>query len=310
MGHGHSDLPARAEAGPSLCAVSVGESIDVRVGAVGCMADIEPLLAAASAPTPGADFVLVLLLPGEIAPVEAIRAWSWLDDARHTLVLTSRASDRPPWGAVAPTAVSPPHPADPRGRVLIEPDAERAVIGGLQSLHAADAFWIVAVGGGDQEVTDLRAALTRGIMWRAAWDEPENGAFHRSARGPDGAPVAAPDMVRTGVRRVVGVDIFIESALSPTALGRSLEELAAESPLRLKMISNRGTMVYPTTGAITDCVDHWRCRFVLRANDENLADSALLGLLQRVAAQHRWMHLEKLAEFDGATGFTKAQGED
>jgi len=29
-----------------------------------------------------------------------------------------------------------------------------------------------------------------------------------------------------------------------------------------------------------------------------------------VAAEHRWMHLEKLQEFDGALGFTMAQGED
>jgi len=25
---------------------------------------------------------------------------------------------------------------------------------------------------------------------------------------------------------------------------------------------------------------------------------------------HRWMHLEKLQEFDGAAGYTRAQGED
>ena len=120
----------------------------------------------------------------------------------------------------------------------------------------------------------------------------------------------APDLVKTRTRRVLGVDIFVESSLSPDALGRSLEELAAESPLKLKMISNRGTMVYPATGAITDCVDHWRCRFVLRSSAEDLADSVLLALLQRVASQHRWMHLEKLAELDGSLGFTKAQGED
>ena len=121
---------------------------------------------------------------------------------------------------------------------------------------------------------------------------------------------AAPDLVKTRARRVLGVDIFIESPLSPDALGKSLEELAAESPLKLKMISNRGTMVYPATGAITDCVDHWRCRFVLRSSAADLADSVLLGLLQRVASRHRWMHLEKLAELDGAIGFTRAQGED
>jgi isocitrate dehydrogenase len=33
-------------------------------------------------------------------------------------------------------------------------------------------------------------------------------------------------------------------------------------------------------------------------------------LAQRLAVKHRWMHLEKLQEFDGKPAFTKAQGED
>lgn len=76
------------------------------------------------------------------------------------------------------------------------------------------------------------------------------------------------------------------------------------------MISNRGTRVYPPTGALTACVDHWRCRFLLRDGDGDLGDAQILDLLQRVSARHRWMHIEKLNEFDGALGFTKAQGED
>jgi isocitrate dehydrogenase len=120
----------------------------------------------------------------------------------------------------------------------------------------------------------------------------------------------APDHVRPGQRRVVGVDIFVESSLAPDALGQSLERLAAEAPVKLKMISNRGTKVYPATGAITDCVDHWRCRFILREAAGDLEDPAIFALLQRIAAHHRWMHVEKLNEFDGSSGFTMAQGED
>ncbi|HLW78056.1 MAG TPA: isocitrate dehydrogenase, partial [Terriglobia bacterium] len=80
------------------------------------------------------------------------------------------------------------------------------------------------------------------------------------------------------------------------------------------MISNRGTKVYPSAGAITDCVDHWFCRFIARSSDgagsAGLNDEQMLGLLGRIAAHHRWTHLEKLHEFEGEAGFTKAQGED
>ena len=76
------------------------------------------------------------------------------------------------------------------------------------------------------------------------------------------------------------------------------------------MISNRGTKVYPLTGAMTDCVNHWRCRFVLNDASGTVTDETILALLTRVGAHYRWMHVEKLPEFDGAAGFTRAQGED
>ncbi len=120
----------------------------------------------------------------------------------------------------------------------------------------------------------------------------------------------APDFVKPRKRRVIGIDIFVESALSAEAIGKSVEHLALDTPVKLKMISNRGTKVYPPTGAMTDCVDHWRCRFVLRDAGGDLDDSTVFDLLRRIAAQYRWMHVEKLQEFDGVSGFTMAQGED
>ena len=121
---------------------------------------------------------------------------------------------------------------------------------------------------------------------------------------------SARDYVRPKSRRTIGGDVFVESPVSPDELGKSLEAVAEGSPLRLKMISNRGTKVYPSTGGITDCVDHWRCRFVLRDGDASLADASLLELVSKIAAKHRWMHIEKLEELDGEAGFTRAQGED
>ena len=120
----------------------------------------------------------------------------------------------------------------------------------------------------------------------------------------------ARDYVRPKSRRTIGADVFVESPISPDELGKSLEAVAEGSLLRLKMISNRGTKVYPSIGGITDCVDHWRCRFVLRDGAATLADAGLLELVGKIAAKHRWMHIEKLEELDGEAGFTRAQGED
>ena len=121
---------------------------------------------------------------------------------------------------------------------------------------------------------------------------------------------AAPDFVHVAKRRTIGADIFLESGLSPDELGRNLDRLSETSPLRLKMISNRGTKVYSDNGAMTDCVDQWRCRFVLRDVEADLSDETLAAHLVRVGSAHRWMHIEKLQEFDGIAAYSLAQGED
>lgn len=118
------------------------------------------------------------------------------------------------------------------------------------------------------------------------------------------------DIVKVKTRRVVGLDFFVESALSPEELGKSVESIVTEGPATLKMISNRGTKVYPLAGAITDCTDQYRCRFVAKDKDGDLSDAEIFALMQKVAAKHLWAHVEKLQEFDGVAGYTKAQGED
>ncbi|OYT73537.1 MAG: isocitrate dehydrogenase [Chloracidobacterium sp. CP2_5A] len=120
----------------------------------------------------------------------------------------------------------------------------------------------------------------------------------------------APDVVKARTRRTVGADIFVETSQLPEQLGPALEALAEGAALKLKMISNRGTKVYPSVGAMTDCVDHYRCRFIGRDAASEVTDAQILELTQRIGAQYRWMHIEKLPEFDGEAGYTKAQGED
>jgi isocitrate dehydrogenase len=121
---------------------------------------------------------------------------------------------------------------------------------------------------------------------------------------------ADPVSVKPRTRRVVGADIFVETGHLPNVLGPTLEGLTGDSPLKLKMISNRGTQVYPDKGTMIDCVDHYRCRFVQREVNGEVNDSHLLDLMNRIAGKYRWVHVEKLQEFDGQPGYTKAQGED
>jgi isocitrate dehydrogenase len=117
-------------------------------------------------------------------------------------------------------------------------------------------------------------------------------------------------MVRPAVRRVAGLDVFVEFGGTPDELGTSMQRLVENSPVKLKIVDNRGTRVFPATGTPTDCVDAWRCRFFTRDSSAGLSDADLLTLLSRLAEEHRFTHIEKLHEFDGAPAYSKAQGED
>jgi isocitrate dehydrogenase len=108
----------------------------------------------------------------------------------------------------------------------------------------------------------------------------------------------------------VGLDVFLESALSASELGASLMELTGDTRLSLKMVSSRGTKVFPPTGAITDTLDHWRARFITKEQPGDLSDEDVYQLLTRISRRHAWMHIEKLQEFDGELAFTRDQGED
>jgi isocitrate dehydrogenase len=120
----------------------------------------------------------------------------------------------------------------------------------------------------------------------------------------------APDYVKPQSRAVVGLDVFVESPLTAAELGASLMELTHDTRLSLKMISSRGTKVFPPTGAMTETGDHFRCRFVIKEAPGDLPDEDVNQLLARISRRHSWMHIEKLQEFDGELGFTRDQGEN
>jgi isocitrate dehydrogenase len=131
-----------------------------------------------------------------------------------------------------------------------------------------------------------------------------------------GKPIIIPKMSPSPVtvvpehREIIGTDIFVESDEFPATLGPRVEALAAQSPLRLKMISSRGTKVYPDGNPNIDVVDQYRCRFVRRDDATVVDHSVIRDLLARIDAEIPWCHVELLQHFDGQPSYTKAQGED
>jgi isocitrate dehydrogenase len=116
---------------------------------------------------------------------------------------------------------------------------------------------------------------------------------------------AADTYARIG-RRVVGVDVMIETDLEVAALAAALEGVAGPA-LRLEMLTSRGTKVWPGE-SVGDPVRWFTGRFVARGTDEP-AEADIVALLARIGERHRWTQVARLQTFDGEEGFTKAAGQ-
>lgn len=106
----------------------------------------------------------------------------------------------------------------------------------------------------------------------------------------------------------IGVDIGINFEGSPDDLAAKINACVNDN-LKLHMISNRGTKVWPDGAPETFCADNWRLRF-LSDNGEHVKTSQVLALMNRM--NESGLNFTKsvmLHNFDGEAGFTVAQGE-
>ena len=187
-------------------------------------------------------------------------------------------------------------------------------LGEMKAAEAVENALFVTLEDGKALTTDIAGpsgvgtkAFTREVianLGRAPKSYPKRE--HRRLKMPRVAVARS-----TAKIRVVGLDVFVATAENPATFGPRVEAAVAGLPLKLAQISSRGAKVYPGDAGLTpDLSDCLRLRF--RAVDPALSvkEPALLELLARLAPCAPWVHVEKLAEFDGKLAFTKDQGED
>jgi isocitrate dehydrogenase len=191
---------------------------------------------------------------------------------------------------------------------------EDAVLVTLEEGHATTQD-LVRQTGGDVDTATSTTGFTDAVIANLGRGPATLRARRAGATGgvPTIAPRPAwsygPDHYAAIDRRTIGLDIFIETESDALRLGPELDGLAANSPFELRFIESRGTKVYPSVGLSSDGVRLLRARFVTRDGGA-AADADLLSLQGRVAEREPgWTHVEKLHVFNGADGFTKAQGE-
>ena len=113
-------------------------------------------------------------------------------------------------------------------------------------------------------------------------------------------------------KELVGVDVFVDwrgDNRDADEIGDRLLNNASTDRLKLKLISNRGVLVYPGGLPETFKTDHWRCRFV-NPSGEICNNSDVIELLQSVQAEgFDFIKTEHLYHFDGERGYSLSQGE-
>jgi len=99
--------------------------------------------------------------------------------------------------------------------------------------------------------------------------------------------------------KLVGVDVYVQHHGLPPISNKI-------GKFKLHTISNRGTKVYP--GEMPDIllVDWHHCRFF---SDSEIHENDICELISEISKNFKWIHIEKIFEFDGKPAFSKSQGE-
>lgn len=114
--------------------------------------------------------------------------------------------------------------------------------------------------------------------------------------------IAPPEPKKT----LEGVDVFLDwNKGDADALGNALQGVNGDG-LSLKVISTRGSKVWPEGMVDTTGTRNWRCRYV----GEQPTHQQIVSLLQRLNdAGFEFIKTELLYNFDGERGYTLSQGE-
>ncbi len=110
-------------------------------------------------------------------------------------------------------------------------------------------------------------------------------------------------------KRLVGVDVFFDWTGGAADDFVAVLEPCEADGMVLQMMSNRGTKVWPAGSPETFLSDHWTCRY-MADGPHSISHHDVAKLLANLADRGLdFIKTELLYTFDGAPGFSLAQGE-
>lgn len=115
-------------------------------------------------------------------------------------------------------------------------------------------------------------------------------------------------------RDLVGADIYVEWVGADRASGSDelagIARQALVEGLELSLISNRGMKVWPDGQEETFCSPLWCLRYKVKGAGASVTNGQIVTLIDNLYNNGLpFLRIEKLYDFDGQAGYTKAQGE-
>ncbi len=107
--------------------------------------------------------------------------------------------------------------------------------------------------------------------------------------------------------KLVGTDLFIDSEKPVEEVAQLVQKHLPEN-MKLLMISNRGTQVWPTGSILTECINHHRVR-VVGENNAELSPNQVWEAIQGISTDLFVTSMEMLRNFGEKQGYSMAQGQ-
>lgn len=99
-----------------------------------------------------------------------------------------------------------------------------------------------------------------------------------------------------------GVDIAIETTNNPTQIVADIKNVLKDfTNIKLEVLSNRGTNVYPEFSKFSECVNSYSLRLL---SPNQVAESQLLQLASQISATYKVLTIEFLKDFNNKPGYT------
>ena len=117
-------------------------------------------------------------------------------------------------------------------------------------------------------------------------------------------PIVKPNQHTSADRRLVGVDIFITAPLTAQQAQEAFLNIDL-GKCEIKMISNRGTVVYPNGQPETYCIDQWRVRIKPKEEETPFTFHHTIQVLEKLEqAKMDVIQMEHLYTFDDLAGYS------